>query len=196
MNTLQLNLKFTKDDILYTTKQTKVEMTCHVCEGKGKIKYNDKDMKCPECMGAGKFQSNKQINVVCDEPYRISTTKISINSNGGISIKYKGHCGLTMLNRAEENLFFTKEEAQERCNELNKEKTFIRIEDIIIQDKFVETNPSIEKIQEKLEYYKVNKKFEKNIVVDKDNILLDGYINYLLCKLLNIDTVKVVIESI
>jgi DnaJ-class molecular chaperone len=194
MRTLEIPVKFQKGDTIYTTKQTKVEMTCHVCEGTGKIKYNEKHMKCPECMGAGKFQSNKQKHIICDDSYVISTTKISINNNGDASIKYKGYCGYTALNRAEDNLFFTREEAQARCDELNKEKTFIRIENIIISDCFKLTEPSIDKIQNKLEYYKVNKKFDKNIVVDKEGVLQDGYINYLLCKLLNIDVVKVVVE--
>lgn len=197
MSILEIPVKFNKDDVLYTTKQMKVEMTCHICEGKGKIKYNGKDMKCPECIGMGKFKSDKTINVVCDDPFKISTTKISINSSGTIILKYKGYCGLyTTLNRAEDNLFKSKEEAQRRCDELNKEKTFIRVEDIIIQDSFKETQPSLDKIQTKLEFYKKYKKFDKNIVVNKDNVLQDGYINYLLCKMLNIEVIKVVIEEI
>lgn len=196
MKTIEIPVKFNKDDVLYTTKQTKVEMTCHICEGTGRIKYNDKDMKCPECMGVGKFKSEKSINVVIEDPYKISTTKISINSNSDITVKYKGYCGITMLNRAEDSLFLSKEEAQRRCDELNKEKTFVRVEDIIIQDCFKENLPSTYKIKNKLEYYRSFKKFDKYIVVDKNNVLQDGYINYLICKMLDIDVVKVVIEDI
>lgn len=195
MKVLEIPVKYSKDDVLYTTKQMKVEMTCHICEGVGKIKYNDKDMKCPECMGVGKFKSDKSVNVVCDDPYKISTTKISINSNEDISVKYKGYCGLTLLNRAEDNLFISKEEAQQRCDQLNKEKTFVKVEDIIIQNCFKETQPSLDKIRSKQEYYKTHKKFDKDIVVDKNNVLQDGYINYLLCKMLNINAIKVVIEN-
>lgn len=197
MTVLNIPVKFNKNDILYTTKQMKVETTCHICEGTTKIKYNDKDMKCPECMGVGKIKSDKAVNVVCDEPFKISTTKISINSNGDINVKYKGYCGLyTTLNRAEDNLFTSKENAQARCDELNKEKTFVRVENIIIKDSFKKTQPSLDKIREKQEYYKINKKFDKNIIVDKNNVLQDGYINYLLCKVLNIDTIKVVVNTI
>ena len=195
MRTVGVPVKFDKDDILYTTKQTKVEMICHVCEGTRKIKYNEKDMKCPECMGIGKFKSDKAVNVVCEDPYKISITKISINSNGDITVKYKGYCGITPLNRAEDNLFKSKKEAQARCDELNRDKIFIKIEDIIIQDSFKEYLPSSYKIKNKLDYYKIHKNFEKLIVVDKNNVLQDGYINYLLCKMLNIDTVKAVIEE-
>lgn len=195
MKTLEIPVKYQKGDIVYIIKQTKVEIVCHVCEGIGKIKYNEKDMKCPECMGIGKFMSNKNIYVVCDESFVISTIKISINGNGDISVKYKGYCGFNSLNRAEENLFLTKEEAQTRCDELNKEKTYIRINDIIIKDCFKETSPSVDKILSKLNYYKINKNFDKNIVINKENILQDGYINYLLCKLLNIEVIQAIIED-
>lgn len=194
MKTLEIPVKFQKEDIIYTTRQTKLEKTCAVCEGTGKIKYNDKDMRCPECMGAGKFKIDKFIHSVCEEPFVISITKISVDNNGYATVRYKGHCGFISLNRAEENLFLTKEEAQARCNELNKEKIFIRVDDIIISDSYKETKPSLDKIQEKLEYYKVNNKFSKNIVVDQNKVLQDGYITYLICKMLNIELVKVVVE--
>lgn len=195
MKTLEIPVKFQNGDTIYMTKQTKVEMVCHICEGTGKIKYNDKDMKCPECAGVGKFMSDKRINVVCEEPFVISTTKISINNNGDISVNYKGHCGYNNYNRAEENVFLTKEEAQARCDELNKEKIFIKVDDIIIKDCFKETPPSVEKTLFKLDYYKTKKQFDKNIVINKKNVLQDGYINYLICKLLNINVIKVIIEE-
>jgi len=194
MKTLQIPVKFQKGDIIYTIKQTKLENNCSVCEGIGRIKYNDKDMRCPECMGVGKFKSNKNICVVCDEPFVITLTKISVDNSGSITVRYKGNCGFVRLNRAEESLFSSREEAQLRCNEINKDRINIRVDDINIQDSFKESKPSVDKIQNKLEYYKVNNKFEKNIVVNKNNILQDGYINYLICRMLGIEVVKVVVE--
>jgi len=195
MKILAIPVKFQKGDTIYTTKQERVEITCHVCEGNGKIKYNNKDMKCPECMGVGKIKSNKNISVVCDDPFIITSTKVSIDSSGDISVRYKGRCNYVTLSRAEDNLFSTKEEAKIKCEEFNKEKVFIKIEDIIIKDCFRNTRPSLDKIQSKIEYYKGNSKFDKNIIINKDNVLQDGYINYLICRLLNIETIKVVIES-
>ena len=192
MKTITINVPFTNEDVLYTTKQTKVEKDCHICEGTGRIKYNDKDMKCPECNGIGKFMSAKAINIVCEEPYKIITTKVTITSCDNLIVTYKGSCGFIRLNRASDNLFLTREEAQIRCNELNREKTFVRLDDIVIQDSFKETYPSIDKIQEKLGYYKVNNKFKNYITVDKDNVLQDGYINYLVYKLMGNNLVKVV----
>jgi RecJ-like exonuclease len=195
MRILEIPIKFEKGDTIYTIKQVKLEKICPICEGKGTIKYNDKDMKCPECMGRGKFISNKVTNIVCDEPYVITSFKISVTGDNNIVVKYKGNCGFSTLNRAEENLFLTKEEAQVRCDELNKEKIWINIEDITIKDEFKETPPSVDKISSKLDYYRKNKKFDSNIIINKENVLQDGYITYLLYQLLNVNTVRVVVEN-
>lgn len=122
MKKLEIPVKFLEGDTCYTIKQIKPEINCPICEGKGTIKYNNKDMKCPECMGKGKFISDKQVNVVCDEEYTITQTKISINSEKNISIKYKIRCNFSTLNRAEENIFATREEAQIKCDILNNDK--------------------------------------------------------------------------
>jgi len=194
MKILELPVRFQNGDLIYTTKKIKVETVCPICEGKQTITYKNKNMRCLECMGKGKTTSSNFTNIVCDDPYIISNTKINVNSNGGISIKYKGKCGSSFYDRAENNLFVTKEEAKLRCKELNKVREYINIKNIIIQDRFKETHPSMDKIQVKFLYYKINNKFDKDIVVNKDHVLKDGYINYLICKLLNIETIKVVVE--
>ena len=197
MKNLTISVKFQKDDTIYTTKKVKAEEPIFpICEGKKTITYNGKEMRCPECNGRGSIISNKFTNIVCDEPFVISATKITVNSDGRIIVKYKGHCGYTSLNRAEDNLFETKEQAVIRCKKLNKETIFINVSDINIQESFKNTPPAIEKIQDRLEYYKANNKFNKEIIINKDNILLDGYITYLICKLLNIDVAKVIVEDI
>ena len=193
MPILEIPVKFQKGDTCYTIKQTNAIDNCNVCEGKGKIKYNDKEMRCPECMGTGKIKLDKNICVVLNEPFVISLTKISITNNGIITVRYKGHCGYNSLNRAEESLFSTKEEAQLKCDELNKEKKLIMVRDIVIQESFKVASPSVDKIQEKLNYYKDKNKFKDNIVIGKNNVLLDGYINYLICNLLNIEMIKVTV---
>lgn len=195
MKTLHIPVKYQKEDTIFTTKKMKIEKTCDICEGKGTIQFNNKTMKCPECMGKGKLISNKLTNVVCDEPYVISLTKISINSSNNLIVRYKGRCGFVNLNRSESNLFSSKEEAQIACIELNLEKTNIKVEDIIIRDSFKATQPSITKIEKKLAYYKANGKFDSYIIINEENLLIDGYINYLICKMLNIDVVLVVAED-
>lgn len=195
MTTLQIPVKFNSGDKVYTIKQVKIENECLVCEGAGKIQYNNKYMKCPECMGMGKVKSNKQKYVVCDEEYIISSLKISYHKENMFTVKYK--CGTTLesLNRSEENLFTTKEEAQAKCDDLNKERIVVKIQDIIIPNSFSRNIPSSEKIQKKLEYYKTNKRFDSDIFVNQHNIIQDGYINYLICKMLDIEDVKVVVKT-
>lgn len=194
MKTLEIPVKFQSGDEVYTIKQIKEKVTCQVCEGAGKIEYNNKKMRCPECMGAKELTSNKTIHTVCDEPFVISSIKINLNGDRVNSIRYKGYCGFSPLNRAEENLFFTKEEAQKKCDDLNRERVFIDIEKIVISDDFKDTTPSVEKIAKKLEYYRTHKRFEKDIVINKYNVLIDGYINYLLCRILNINIIKAIVE--
>ncbi|QJI52358.1 putative molecular chaperone [Psychrobacillus phage Perkons] len=194
MRTLELQMKFSKEDTIYTTKQTPVENVCNICEGNGVIIYNNKNMRCPECAGKGKFISSKKIYTVCEEPFIVSTIKVSISNNGNATVRYKGRCGFSNLNRSEENLFLTKEEAKKRCDELNREKSYMLLSDILIPESFKATQPSVDKIQAKLDYFKNHNKFDNHIVINRENELKDGYINYLLCNLLNINTVNVVIE--
>lgn len=123
---LHIPVRFEKGDTIYTTKREKVTTPCPICEGEKTIKYNGKDMRCPECMGAGVKVSGKLMNVVVEEPFVISTTKISINKEGTVSVNYRGNCGYTPFNRSDDNLFATKEEATTRCNELNKEYVNVR----------------------------------------------------------------------
>jgi len=126
---------------------------------------------------------------------KLNQLKLLWGGNNIRSIKYKGTCGLNVFNRAEGNLFFTKEEAQARCDELNQEKIYIDIDDIDIPQYIKESKPSIDKVQRKLNYYKTNHKFDKEIIIDENRVLQDGYIIYLLCKIFNIKTIKVVIQN-
>lgn len=192
-NTLQIPVKFLNGEKLYTIKKIKVNVPCCICEGKGTIEYNEKNMRCPECMGTGSLETKKTTNVVHENPFIITQTKIAINRVGQLDIKYRGYCGFEILNRTEENLFLTREEAQEKCDELNKEIKVINVEDIEIQQVFKDHTPSPDKVINKLTYYKDNGKFAKYIRVDKNNVLQDGYIDYLLCKMFGIETTKVLV---
>ena len=190
-NTLQIPVKFLNGESLYTIKKVKIKTPCNICEGKGTIKYNNKDMRCPECMGVGLFVSKKTTNIVHENPFIIAQTKITVDRDGKSVIKYKGYCGLEVLNRSAESLFLTREEAQKRCDELNENLKLVNVDDIEIHEIFKEHTPSPEKVINKLTYYKDNGKFAKPIRVDKNNVLQDGYIDYLLCKMFGIETTKV-----
>lgn len=65
------------------------------------------------------------------------------------------------------------------------------LDKITIKRSFVNHPPLENKVIEAKEYYKTHGSFKSNIVVDENNTLIDGYITYLLCKEMNIDTYPV-----
>lgn len=64
---------------------------------------------------------------------------------------------------------------------------YIKLNEIKISDCFAKTFPSREKMLKVEEYYVNNhKKIDQDIVVDKNNVLVDGYIRYLILKKYNV----------
>lgn len=57
-----------------------------------------------------------------------------------------------------------------------------KLSNIKIQNKFKACPPRWTKMLDKQVFYIENGKFEQPIVVDKDNVLIDGYTTYLLAK--------------
>lgn len=85
-----------------------------------------------------------------------------------------------------------------------KQKT-IRLSRIKISDEMKSTMPKVEKISKKYEYCKnkirVNKKYGTNynplqssILLDKHNVLVDGYTSYLIAKMFGFKKVDVFIN--
>ena len=83
-----------------------------------------------------------------------------------------------------------------------KQKT-IKLSRIKISQEMKSTMPRVEKISQKYEYYKnkirVNKKYGTNhnplqssIILDKHNMIVDGYTSYLLAKMFDINKVEVI----
>lgn len=193
MNELIINTKYRIGDKVYIIEKADQIHECHICEGKGKIDYKDKEMKCPECMGKGFFVNTKSINAISENEWVVKEIKIKIESDGSILLRYKITDGTRSLNRAEENVFMTKDDAINRCIELNTNTMNIDVENIEIQDAFKDHSPSPIKVMSKIDYYHKNGKFAKPIRVDKNNVLQDGYIDYLICKTFNIKNTKVAI---
>lgn len=63
---------------------------------------------------------------------------------------------------------------------LLKQREFIKLSDIKISKKF--TKPRTEKLDHRTEYYRVYKNFEVPIILDKNNVLVDGYTTYLIAR--------------
>ena len=80
-------------------------------------------------------------------------------------------------------------ELTDDLKKLNKVK-IMRINDIRIPKEF--QKPRIEKMKERIEYFKKNQNFETQIIVDKDNNLKDGYTSYLIAQKYEIDFVNVI----
>lgn len=70
----------------------------------------------------------------------------------------------------------------------------IKIEDIVIQDSFKSSPPSTYKIAKCYGCYRKNKVFDRDIIINKDNVLTDGYVAYLVAKMFDIKTLSVVYE--
>ena len=84
------------------------------------------------------------------------------------------------------------DEAKIKFIKLNKVK-IMRINDIRIPKEF--QKPRTEKMNERIEYFKKNQNFETQIVVDKDNNLIDGYTTYLIAKKYGINFINVIKNS-
>jgi excinuclease UvrABC ATPase subunit len=190
-----IETKFDIGDQVYLIRKVKVINVCNVCEGKRRIEYKDKMMTCPECKGVGTLPSNMEVYVVKDEPLTVKSIRVSISTKCGSNTRrYKVEAMYESYVRAEENIYSTKELAQAACDDLNKIRTYINLNDIIINDEFKRTIPEPSKIAERINEYKTNKTFNTEIILNKENVLKDGYITYLVCKMLNIERIKVVIE--
>lgn len=68
---------------------------------------------------------------------------------------------------------------------------YIKLSDIRIPDQFKKSSPLQNKIEAARKYFDEYGKFDKPIVINKDNILMDGYIRFLLALELNMDCIEV-----
>lgn len=72
----------------------------------------------------------------------------------------------------------------------------MNINDIVIRESFANTTPRTEKMKVCRDYWKEHHKQDRYIVVDRNNVLIDGYIQYLVLKENNIDDVEIRIGKI
>ena len=66
-----------------------------------------------------------------------------------------------------------------------------RLKNIKISKEFKMKYPRTLKLISKMEYYLRNNKFEQPIVINKDNVLVDGYTSYIIAQMLNKKWVRV-----
>lgn len=70
----------------------------------------------------------------------------------------------------------------------------MRLDDIKIRDSFVNSKPNEEKMQMKTVEYNNSGKL-KPIIVDENNVLIDGYISYLILKQFEIENTRVIVKE-
>lgn len=73
--------------------------------------------------------------------------------------------------------------------------TFMRLDNIIIKDSFAATIPKEEKVTECKHYWDNHNKQDRYIVVDHNNVLVDGYIQYLVLKEAGVEIAEVKISD-
>lgn len=114
---LNIENKFNIGDEVYILSQQPIEHTCPICEGKGSFMHNGAKILCPKCENGKLFDRTNRIYQVMD---KLKITGIRTNTHDGInfSIRYN----VSGYKRPEDRIFATKEEAETRCKELNKEK--------------------------------------------------------------------------
>lgn len=72
-----------------------------------------------------------------------------------------------------------------------KTKTvFLNIDDIKVPKSFKSKLPSTQKIADRINAYRKTGTFDREVIVDSDNTLMDGYTTYLVCKMLGIEKVR------
>lgn len=99
---------------------------CKICNGEGHIIFKGYTISCPECEGSKGIcvDSNIIDNYFTDKkPHAITSIGIKITAKGS-KLTYMIDGKLFERKKVGENeIFPTQEEAETRCNELNKEVT-------------------------------------------------------------------------
>lgn len=66
-----------------------------------------------------------------------------------------------------------------------------RLKNIKISKEFKMKYPKTLKLISKMKYYLRNNRFEQPIIINKDNVLVDGYTSYIIAQMLNKKYVRV-----
>lgn len=194
--TINLQVEHSVGDKVYVIEKTQCKKECEICNQTGQVEINNSPFTCPNCYGKGVVYGNLAYKVL-EGQYEIQQSVITIGREPKIErIKHKLiNSEGRKINRVEDKIFNTLEEAERACVLLNRGKAIINLEDIVIPDAFLNAQPGDGKIGKKIKYYMENKKFDKKIIVNNKYELIDGYITYLLCQTLKINQVEVEIEG-
>ena len=71
-------------------------------------------------------------------------------------------------------------------------RKIIPLSDIIISEGFQKQNPKVGKISRCYDYLLKNGKFDRDIILNKNGVLKDGYCAFLICRMVGVKDVEVV----
>lgn len=71
----------------------------------------------------------------------------------------------------------------------------IDISKVVVPIEFMQTVPAAHKIDKVKEYYKSNGKLDKPIMLSKNNVLVDGYIRYIVAKENGLSEIEYIVQS-
>lgn len=199
MNRLEAMTEHVLGKKVFTIKKEAHREECNICLGHGRVILGDtvetsESFMCPKCKGTGYDNSTrKMVYIPIENPVEIFEVKVKI-SQAEMKTSYKTKNEDGIYHRNQEYIFETFEEAVAYCELKNHPMKKMNIDDIIITSAFSESKPSPDKINAKLAEYNKTGKLGQ-IVVNKDDVLIDGYITYKICKLHDIKEVEVKVEA-
>lgn len=192
----KVEMKYDIGDQVFAIIKENEQTTCKTCDGYGMIRDNlNIAIICSKCNGKGKLITGRKIYKTTYGTCTIEQTQANINKEY-VDIQYTISVNGQNYIVPENHLFTSFKEAQLMCNKLNTTYEKFYIDNIIIPTKYIEYVPPINKIQANLKFYNDFKEFSTPIKINQNNELIDGYISYLLCKLLKIKQTIVVIQTI
>lgn len=124
---MQINIetKFNIGQEVYIIQKARAKEPYPACNGQGHIKIEGNDFSCTSCYGTGRLYGKKKIYQLLgkDTITSIKVFKYLLNA-GGHHNELKTVVKYGFADRSDytdQKLFATQEEAQTKCNELNKE---------------------------------------------------------------------------
>ena len=99
-----------------TVYRKPIHHKCPICEGNGKFQHNGCDIWRKKCNGSGKIYDSRQ-SVLAVFKVKVRRIDVGIGNDEDMNIKYRLNSvdKSIKVNRNENNLFKTYEEANEHC---------------------------------------------------------------------------------
>lgn len=127
VNTMQINVetKFNIGQEVYIIQKARSKEPCAACNGEGHIIIDGNRFSCDKCFGTGRLHGKRKIHQLAGKDI-ITNIKVYnyLLNTGGHHNESKTVVKYGFADRSdytEQKLFATQEEAETRCNELNKE---------------------------------------------------------------------------